>query len=138
MNISLEEKKIQALKELEKLKIHKPYIKAFKDDNIITFFNGFAGFWAYQDEELMKKVKEIENKYNCMVYAITHEITSSGEIYDFLIITDYKEEWSDLVEKVDVADYYAFAYVWNKTDEDCSEFGTIALRSFAGGIGRYC
>ena len=37
-----------------------------------------------------------------------------------------------------VADYYAFAYVWNKTDEDCSEFGTIALRSFAGGIGRYC
>ena len=24
----------------------------------------------------------------------------------------------------------------NKTDEDCSELGTIGIRSFAGGIGR--
>lgn len=138
MNIKIEEKKIEAIKALEKLGIYTPYIEAFKKDNTICFFEGYAGFWAYQDEELMKKVKEIETKYNCMVYAITHEIARFGEIYDFLIITDYKEEWSDLVEKVDVADYYAFAYVWNKTDEDCSEFGTIALRSFAGGIGRYC
>lgn len=138
MNIKIEEKKIEAIKALEKLGIYAPYIEEFKRDNTICYFEGYAGFWAYQDEELIKKVKEIENKYNCMVYAITHEITSFGEIYDFLIITDYKEEWSDLLEKVDVADYYAFAYVWNKTDEDCSEFGTIALRSFAGGIGRYC
>ena len=102
MNIKIEEKKIEAIKALEKLGIYTPYIEEFKRDNTICYFEGYAGFWAYQDEELMKKVKEIENKYNCMVYAITHEITSFGEIYDFLIITDYKEEWSDLVEKVDV------------------------------------
>ena len=40
------------------------------------------------------------------------------------------------VEKVDVADYYAFAYVWNKDDDTCSEFGTITLSSFGGGIRR--
>ena len=102
MNIKIEEKKIEAIKALEKLGIYEPYIEEFKRDNTICYFEGYAGFWAYQDEELMKKVKEIENKYNCMVYAITHEITNFGEIYDFLIITDYKEEWSDLVEKVDV------------------------------------
>ena len=31
---------------------------------------------------------------------------------------------------------YAFAYVWNKDDDDCSEFGTVALSSFGGGIRR--
>ena len=32
--------------------------------------------------------------------------------------------------------YYAFAYVWNKDDDFCSEFGTIGLKSFGGGIKR--
>ena len=32
--------------------------------------------------------------------------------------------------------YFALAYVWNKDCEWCSEFGTIVIRSFAGGIKR--
>lgn len=32
--------------------------------------------------------------------------------------------------------YYVSAYVWNKTDDWCSEFGTIGIRSFGGGIKR--
>ena len=31
---------------------------------------------------------------------------------------------------------FAFAYVWNKSDEQSSEFGTIAIESFGGGIKR--
>ena len=136
MNIKLEEKKIEAIKALKKLGIYEPYIEGFEKENLVCYFDGYAGFWAYQDEELAEKIKQIEKRYNCLVYAVTHEKTSFGELYDLLIITDYKEEWSDLLEKVDVADYYAFAYVWNKTDEACSELGTIGIRSFAGGIGR--
>ena len=30
----------------------------------------------------------------------------------------------------------AYAYVWNKDDEWCSEFGTISVASFGGGIAR--
>ena len=56
-------------------------------------------------------------------------------MYSFLIITDYEEEWDTLLEKYG-NQYYAFAYVWNKDDEECSEFGTIALSSFGGGIRR--
>ena len=135
MNIKIEEKKIEAIKALEKLGIYEPYVEAFKKDNTICFFEGYAGFWAYQDEELMKKVKEIENKYNCMVYAITHEYTAIGEMYSFLIVTDYEEEWDTLLEKYG-NQYYGFAYVWNVDDDMCSEFGTIALSSFGGGIRR--
>ena len=136
MKTTLNEKKIQAIEELKKLKIYKPYINEFKENDTICFFEKYGGFWAYQDEELMKKVKQIEEKYNCLVYAITHEYTCFGELYDFLIITDYKEEWSSLVEQVNITDYFAYAYVWNKTDDFCSEFGTISLRSLAGGIAR--
>ena len=30
----------------------------------------------------------------------------------------------------------AYAYVWNKKDEWCSEFGDIIVQSFGGGIRR--
>ena len=70
-----------------------------------------------------------------MVYAITHEYTDFGECYDFLFIPDYEEEWDDILLKYN-GDYYAYAYVWNKTDDWCSEFGTITICSFGGGITR--
>ena len=69
------------------------------------------------------------------MYAVTHEYTEFGELYDFLIVTDYEEKWDTLLEKTDRY-YYAFAYVWNKDDDNCSECGTIVIRAFAGGIKR--
>ena len=51
MNIKIEEKKIEAIKALEKLGIYTPYIEEFKRDNTICYFEGYAGFWAYQDEK---------------------------------------------------------------------------------------
>lgn len=135
MNTTLEERKIKALELMKKLDIYKPYIKGFKENNEVCFFEGFGGFWAWQDEELQNKITEIEKKYNCTVYAVTHEYTDFGELYDFLIVTDYKEEWNDLLTNLQ-GGFYAFAYVWNKTDNNLSEFGTISLQSFGGGIRR--
>ena len=135
MNTTKIERKEKAIELMKKLDIYKPYIKGFKENNEVCFFEGFGGFWAWQDEELQSKIKEIEEKYNCTVYAVTHEFTEFGELYDFLIVTDYKEEWDDLLNNVQ-GGFYAFAYVWNKTDNDLSEFGTISLQSFGGGIRR--
>ena len=81
------------------------------------------------------KIKEIETQNNCTVYAVTHEFTSFGECYDFLIVTDYKEDWEYLLTKAEQG-FYATAYVWNKSDEYCSEFGDISVVSFGGGIKR--
>ena len=135
MNKTREEKKIKAIELMKKLDIYKPYIKGFKNEDTVCYFENYGGYWAYQEPGLIEKVKEIEEQYNCLIYAITHEYTSIGEMYSFLIITDYEEEWDTLLEKYG-NQYYGFAYVWNKDDEECSEFGTIALSSFGGGIRR--
>ena len=80
-------------------------------------------------------MKELEKKHNCKVYAITHEFTQFGECYSFLIVPNYPEEWDDLIYSEN-RNHTVFAYVWNKTDEWCSEFGDIIVQSFGGGIRR--
>ena len=135
MNITREDKKVKAIELMKKLDIYRPYIKGLQKEDNVCYFENYGGYWAWQEPDLMKKVKQLEEEHNCLVYAITHEYTAIGEMYSFLIITDYEEEWDTLLEKYG-NQYYAFAYVWNKDDEECSEFGTIALSSFGGGIRR--
>ena len=130
-----EERKTKAIELLNKLDIYKPYIKGFEEENKVCFFERFGGFWVDQEPEVFKKMQEIEKEYNCTVYAITHEFTDFGECYSFLIVTNYKCEWKTLVTS-DGKTHYAFAYVWNVDDEWCSEFGTVGVKSFGGGITR--
>lgn len=141
MNTTIEERKEKAIEIMKKLDIFKDYINGFKQNNDVCMFEQFGGYWAYQYPELIEKKKELEEKYNCTVYAITHEITEIGEFYDFLIVTDYKEEWNDLIglfkgKKDKNHTIYAMAYVWNKDDDYCSEFGDVIIQSFGGGIRR--
>ena len=82
MNITIENKKQKALEIMKTLDIYKPYIKGFEKDNHVCFFEGFGGFWAYQEPELMAKIKEIEKTYKVLVYAVTHEYLEFGECYD--------------------------------------------------------
>ncbi len=130
-----EERKIKAVELMKQLNIYKPYIKDFEENDTVCFYENFAGFWAWQDDELNTKIKEIENKHHCTVYAVTHEFTEFGECYSMLIVTRYKQEWENLVYN-DKGTFYAFAYVWNKTDDWCSEFGTVGVKSMGGGIKR--
>lgn len=81
MSTTLEERKNKVLELMKKLDIYKPYIKGFKENNEVCFFEGFGGFWAWQDKELQNKIKELEEKYNCTVYAVTHGFTEFGELY---------------------------------------------------------
>lgn len=130
-----EERKIKAIELLEKMDIYKPYIKGFRENNKVCFFERFGGYWVEQEPEIYNKMKEIEKEYNCTVYAITHEFTQFGECYSFLLVTNYKSEWKNLVV-TENGTHYAFAYVWNKDDEWCSELGTVGVKSFGGGITR--
>ena len=95
--VTFEDKKKKAIELMEELGIYKPYIRGFKQDNTICYFEQYAGFWAYQDEELMKKIKEFEERTGNLVYAVTHEYLEFGECYDFLIIPKYKADWKYLI-----------------------------------------
>ena len=128
-------KKEKALELLKEMDIYKPYIKGFRERNQVCFFENFGGYWIDQEPELYAKMQEIEKKYNCLVYAVTHEFTLFGECYSFLIVTDYKSEWKTLMRS-EGNKHTAFAYVWNKDDDWSSEFGSVLVRSFGGGIKR--
>lgn len=129
------DKKKKAIELLNKMDIYKPFIKGFAEKDIVCFFERFGGYWIDQEPELYNKMKEIEKKYQCRVYAVTHEMTEFGELFDFLIVTDYPDEWDTLVYS-EGNRHTAFAYVWNKDDDWCSEFGSIMVQSFGGGIKR--
>ena len=133
---TLQEKKDKAIELMKQLDIYKPYIQGFKQSNKVCFFENFGGFWVYQEPEIEAKMKEIEQEYNYTVYAITHEFTNIGELYNFLIVPNYPEEWDELIYAQRNNQYIAYAYVWNKSDDWCSEFGSITVQSFGGGIRR--
>ena len=131
------EQKEVAIQCMKSLDIYKPYINKFEKDGTVTLFEGFGGFYIDKENEpeLFDKIKAFEEETGSIVYAVTHEMFPFGECYSFLIVSKYDEEWEMTLE--DVEDGYAFSYVWNKSDEYCSEFGTIAVKSMGGGIARY-
>ena len=127
------QKGIQLLKQLD---IYKPYIKGFEQKDQVCFFENYGGYWVYQEPQVEAKMKQIEQKYKCTVYAITHEFAEFGECFSFLIVPQFKQDWDNLVFDNGCGTYYVYAYVWNKDDDMCSEFGDICVRSFGGGIKR--
>ena len=129
-------KKNKAIELMKTLDIYEPYIQGFEQSDKVCFYEMFGGYWVYQEPEIEKKMKEIEAQYKCVVYAITHEFTDFGELYDFLIVPNYKSDWKGLLYKQSNNEFIAYAYVLNKTDDLCSEFGSIVVQSFGGGIRR--
>lgn len=129
------ERKVKGIEIMKKMDIYKPYIEDFEKRDRVCFFEYYAGYWVFQEPKVEAKMREIEKEHNCTVYAITHELTEFGECYSFLSVTNYKSEWKNLHNKRgDI--HYVFAYVWNKDVEYFSEFGTVGVRSFGGGITR--
>ena len=55
-----EQRKEYAVKLMKKLNIYKPYIEGFIEENNVCYFERYAGFWAFQDEELLEKINKIE------------------------------------------------------------------------------
>ena len=140
------EQKDVAIQCLEKLGIYKPYINKFKSSaSTPTFFENYGGFWADQAPELMAKIKEIEEEYGCWIYTITHEYTNLGETWSILCVPQDNDGADDLIldikpdegkSRLNFKDFYAFSYVWNKSDDYMSEFGDIVVRSAYGGLKR--
>ena len=128
-------RKEQAIKYLKQLDIYKPYIDGFEKEDHVCVFERFAGFWVYQYPEIEAKMKAIEKEFGCTVYAITHEFMQFGECYSFLFVSKYKEEWNTLLRS-NKNIHSAVAYVWNKSDDWCSELGDVSVKSGLGGITR--
>lgn len=135
MNVSKEIKKTEALNRMKTLQLFTPCIKAFEKRNEVQLSEMTGGLYEFsENEELTAKVKAFEEEYNALVYHVIHTFTQFGELYSFLYVSDHQDEWD--MDNEDIKDNYAMVYVWNKDDEWCSEFGSIAVRQKFGGLVR--
>ena len=133
--VTRENKKVEAIKRMKMLGLFKPCIKSFEKYDELQLTEPNGGLYEFSDnEELKAKVKEFEEDYNALVYHVIHTYTQFGELYSFLFVSDYEEEWE--MDIADVKDGYAIAYVWNKSDEWMSEMGSIVVREKFGGLVR--
>lgn len=133
--VTRENKKAEAIKRMKALALFKPCIKAFESRDEVQLTEPTGGLYEFSDnEELNAKIKEFEEDYNALVYHVIHTYTQFGELYNFLFVSDYEEEWEMDNEDIDAG--YAIAYVWNKSDEWCSEMGSIVVRELFGGLVR--
>lgn len=133
--VSRENKKIEAIKRMKALDIFAPCVKAFEKRDEVQLSEMTGGLYEFSgNAELNAKIKEFEAEYNALVYHVIHTFTQFGELYNFLFVSDYEEEW--IMDNDDIQDNYVMCYVWNKTDEWCSEFGTIAVEQRFGGLVR--
>ncbi len=137
MNTELrQQQKEVAIKLMETMDLYKPYIKAFKEHDTITMYEQYCGFYIDEKEEIYSNIIKFEEEHNCLVYAVTHELTDFGECYDYLIVPQNKEEWETLLFYSNKTEHVIFAYVRNVDDEWCSEFGDITVKQFGGGLAR--
>lgn len=82
---------------------------------------------------LALKIEELKLRYGFTPYMVQLTHTSFGELYSIFGIEKQQEEWE--YSKGDLKYGQAFVYVYNASDEDCSEFGTIGwTKGNMGGI----
>lgn len=121
----------EALKRMNMLKLSSHCISAFRNGEVWES-EGLGALYELNDKE-KEILKEFnQNNQECLVYHIIHNKFEFGECYTILFVSNYEEEWEQ--DKEDINNNIAFVYVKNIDYEDCSEFGTIALRSSFGGL----
>lgn len=135
MNVPKEIKKAEAIYRMQVLDLYEGYIKAFKYKDEIFMSEMTGGVYEFSaNTELVDKVKEFEAEYNSLVYHVIHTCTEFGELYTFLYVSDYEEEWE--LDNADIRAGYALAYVWNTESDWCSELGSVGVGGLGGGIVR--
>ena len=137
MDVSLEEKKIEAIKRMNYLQLMPEAIEKYKNGEVLT--SEYFGILYDVNTETKKLIKEFEEKNEAMVYHVikgTYDF-GNGEkmIMDSLLyISDEKEEWK--YDRNDMKHGYIMSYVYNETYPDLSEFGTVGVVPINGGLSR--
>ena len=104
MNISIEEKKVEAIARMKALGIFPQTIKQFEDEGYVSIS---------------------EQEHNALVYVVIRSYTNIGKMDSMLFVSDYPEEWE--MDRADIPHQQQVAYVYNHDAPDCSEIGAIGF-----------
>lgn len=132
MNVSREEKKIEAIKRMKKLHIIGDAIEQFKDSDTVMISEPPFGALYWLNDEQKKMVEEYEKKHNSLVYMVIRTYTNFGLLDNLLYVSDYKEEWP--LDNINIEDKEPTAYVVNHDVPEFSEHGCIIVKESFGGL----
>ena len=121
----------ECLRRMEKLHLSKQCISAFRKGKVWESENIGALYELNEEEQKIVDMFEKEHK-NYRVYHIIHNLFEFGEVYSLLYVDTELEEWKYFDS--DLEDNITFVYAYNKTDNNCSEFGSIGIKSNIGGL----
>lgn len=122
----------EAIERMKILKLHKNVINEFKEGTLNMSENG--GFLYWIEDEMLTKIRDVEGRYNIVVYHAIHDYTDFGEILTLMYVSDDEEEWE--MDRDDLTNGYPCAYVINLDDDYCSEFGSVQVVPQIGGLKR--
>lgn len=135
-------KKEEAIRRMKMLHLLDNVIEEFEEKGIVELseYMGAAFpavlYWTSNDTYpgLDEKIREFEEEYNALVYHVQLSHLTFGDCYSFFYVSDDEEEWE--ADRRLLEDGCPIVYVWNATDEWCSEFGSIGIRPVMGGVER--
>ena len=125
MNISIEEKKAEAIRRMKMLGIFPETIKQFEAGYVSRSEPPFGAYYWVEGEEL-EALRKFEEEHDCLVYTVVRSYTSIGLMDSYLFVGDDVEEWE--LDRDDLENGYAFTYTVNHDAPDCSEYGTIGIK----------
>ena len=135
MNVSLEDKKAEAVSRMKELGIYNQTIRQFAELDKISISEPPFGAFFWIDGEDLERARKFEQEYNAVVFVAIRSYTVDGIMDSFLYVSDYPEEWKD--DRQALKDGEAVAYVYNHDAPFCSEIGWISIRlTVAAGLCR--
>ena len=126
-----EEMKAEAIARMRQLHIYPETIRQFERENLISESAPPFGACFWLNEAQRERVRELEAKYNILIYHVVHSFTTIGEMESYLYVSNHPEEWED--DRLDLVHNQCFVYVWNG---DIEEYGTIGIKPSMGGVVR--
>lgn len=136
MEISIEEKKKEAVNRMKIMNIFPETIRQFRIDGKVSISEPpYGAFYWIDEKEELEMIEQFEKTNNALVYLIIRSYTTYGVMDSCFYVSDHAEEWES--DRNDLTENTAIAYVINKTMPDCSECGYIGFKpTIAAGLVR--
>ena len=126
-----------ALLFMETMNMPDEVISEYNRNGTISLFGGelfFGGISSiFVDSELCARIRTLQQKYGVKVFAVIRDfLPEFGELYSFLCISQYDEDWKYSFAVIGDNIFRCYAFVWNVHAEHLSEFGSVYIESHDG------
>ena len=133
--ISFEDKKAEAVARMKMLGIFPETIRQFDKDGLVSISEPPLGAFFWTAGEDLEHIRSFEERYNVLVYLVVRSYTEFGRMDSCLYVSDHPDEWG--MDREDIRQGQAYAYVYNHDDPECSEIGSIGImKTPAAGLRR--